>query len=171
MHVYHSFGKTWTAPQIWPKYVPNTINLERYLGVMLYQWEEWLASEDARSEKMVRKCHFLHRWLELWEQISWKLCILGEKEALFIFSLVYNGEIRLSIRPSIPKIWPFCRREAPNSFLTCPTLQSCKYKKPSWIRGFDEGMQKHRLGAMGWGYNYQQIWRILLISMEHKTLL
>jgi hypothetical protein len=40
-------------PQIWPKYVPNTINLERigsaldkiYLGV--YQWEEWLASEDA----------------------------------------------------------------------------------------------------------------------------
>jgi hypothetical protein len=133
------------SPHIWPKYVPNTINLQRFQ--IKFTWALRYARErnGVRSEKME---------LERWVQISRKLCNPRWKiRPLFrvrFFSSFQrcNPLVNTTFRSGDIAV---LSQEAPNSFLTCPTLRSRKYKKASWIPGFDEGMQmhRHRFGARG----------------------
>jgi hypothetical protein len=111
-------------PQIWPRYVPNrpTINLERigsaFRSNLLESYAmpvrgmvyEWRCTFRENGKKMQ---FFAHRTWNLSANISktmhtrWKIKTTFR---FFDFSLVYNGGIRLSIRPSVPEIWQFCRK-------------------------------------------------------------
>jgi hypothetical protein len=122
-----------------PKYVPNTIILKPLDGTLRWNLlmrvpqyqcrEKWSASdhasEHACQEKMVRIDSF-----SSWK--AQKLCTWREKISPLFIVWFFNGENRLSIRPSVPEL-PICRKR----YHVHPVFKS-KPESLHWTRGFSQ---------------------------------